>query len=114
MILPAVPTVVMKILLKRYLVKGTVPSDITLNIFLKFSKVGLLGINLGGNTHNSSAPLKELDIIKANGNAITTANVIKTIRRKNVPIPERLTLLFTLKICNFAITSYQPSAAISE
>ena len=104
MIFPEVPAAVIKKLLKIYLKNGTWDPDITLNISLKLLKVGLLGINRGGKTHNSSWRLNALEIISAIGRAIITANISKNTISRKVPSLERLTrlLLFNFLILTIA------------
>jgi hypothetical protein len=66
-------------LLNRYLEAGTLEVPAVVNSLLKFSRVGLVVINLGGYTKSSSIGLKALKTIKSIGNiinAIIGSNII--------------------------------------
>lgn len=72
-ICPTVPRTLIKMLLNRYLLKGTKELANNANKSLKFLVVGFITKNLGGKINNSSIGLKARVTVYSNGSAIKAA-----------------------------------------
>jgi hypothetical protein len=72
---PAVPTMVMVSVFKRYLEKGTHDSVRSMNTSPKLSSVGRCGNNLGGKMNNSSSGLKALPTENITGISMNRATM---------------------------------------
>src|SRR5690606_13758539 len=103
---PAVPTDVIKIVLKKYLEKGIQEFPINADRSLKLLNVKFLGNNVGGNTNSSSNGLNALDAVIIKGYAENTPNKASNMNNAISPPKERLSLfLFLMRRCilNFCI-----------